>query len=165
EFGSTAAMFPIDDVTCDYLRLTGRSDAQVALVEAYAKAQGLWHDPASEPVFSEYLELDLATVVPSIAGPKRPQDRVILADAVPMFRKALQAYVSEDDSDQEPDEALLETFPASDPASTNHGHVDHEPAAATAARVKDRASNPTRVSMDGQEFEIDHGHVAIAAIT
>jgi aconitate hydratase len=165
EFGSTAAVFPIDQETIDYLRLTGRSDDALALVEAYAKVQGLWHDPAKEPVFSEYLELDLATVVPSIAGPKRPQDRVVLADAVPMFRKALQAYVSDDDSELEPDEALLETFPASDPASTNHGHADHEPAPATAAGAKDRASNPTRVSMNGQEFEIDHGHVAIAAIT
>ena len=163
EFGSTAAMFPIDDETIDYLRLTGRSDEALALVEAYAKTQGLWHDPAHEPVFSEYLELDLATVVPSIAGPKRPQDRVILADAVPVFRKALQAYVSDDDGDQEPDEALLETFPASDPASTNHGHAERAPA--TARRAEHRASKPTRVTMDGQEFEIDHGHVAIAAIT
>jgi aconitate hydratase len=164
EFGSTAAMFPIDEETIDYLRLTGRSDDALTLVEAYAKAQGLWHDPTHEPVFSEYLELDLATVVPSIAGPKRPQDRVILADAVPVFRKALQAYVSDDDS-AEPDEALLETFPASDPASTNHGHPDHDLAPAAGSEAKDRASNPTLVSMDGQEFEIDHGHVAIAAIT
>ncbi len=81
EFGSTAAMFPIDEVTIDYLRLTGRTDEQVALVEAYAKAQGMWHDPGREPVFSEYLELDLSTVVPSIAGPKRPQDRIELTDA------------------------------------------------------------------------------------
>src|SRR6187200_3274833 len=85
EFGSTAAMFPIDDVTLGYLRLTGRSEEQVALVEAYAKLQKLWHDPAVEPVFSEYLELDLATVVPSIAGPKRPQDRVELSRAKDQF--------------------------------------------------------------------------------
>ena len=76
EFGSTAAMFPIDDVTLDYLRLTGRSDENVALVESYAKEQGLWHDPSREIKFSEYLELDLSTVVPSISGPKRPQDRI-----------------------------------------------------------------------------------------
>ena len=80
EFGSTAAMFPIDDVTLDYLRLTGRSDEQVALVEAYSKLQKLWHDPTAEPAFSEYLELDLGTVVPSIAGPKRPQDRIELSE-------------------------------------------------------------------------------------
>ncbi len=92
EFGSTAAMFPIDDVTLDYLRLTGRSDAQVALVEAYSKLQSLWHDPAVEPRFSEYLELDLSTVVPSIAGPKRPQDRIELSVAKSAFEAALPAY-------------------------------------------------------------------------
>jgi aconitate hydratase len=81
EFGSTAAMFPIDEVTLDYLRITGRPQEQIDLVEAYSKAQGLWHDPSIEPRFSEYLELDLSTVVPSIAGPKRPQDRIVLSDA------------------------------------------------------------------------------------
>ena len=92
EFGSTAAMFPIDDITLDYLRLTGRSDEQVALVEAYAKAQSLWHDPSVEPVFSEYLELDLATVVPSISGPKRPQDRIELSKAKSQFAADLPTY-------------------------------------------------------------------------
>ena len=87
EFGSTAAMFPIDDVTLDYLRLTGRSEQQVALVEAYAKVQKLWHDAVAEPVFSEYMELDLATVVPSIAGPKRPQDRIVLSEAKTQFEQ------------------------------------------------------------------------------
>ncbi len=95
EFGSTAAIFPIDDVTLDYLRLTGRDDERIALVEAYAKAQGLWHDPAREPVYSEYLELDLATVVPSIAGPKRPQDRIELNRAKENFEAALPAYAAE----------------------------------------------------------------------
>ncbi|MDN4489459.1 aconitate hydratase AcnA [Demequina sp. SYSU T00068] len=90
EFGSTAAIFPIDSVTIDYLRLTGRTPDQVALVEAYCKEQGLWHDPAREPVFSEYLELDLSTVVPSIAGPKRPQDRVALSESKPQFEKAIE---------------------------------------------------------------------------
>src|SRR4051812_32102813 len=85
EFGSTAAIFPIDDVTLDYLRFTGRSEEQVALVEAYAKEQSLWHDAATEPKYSEYLELDLATVVPSIAGPKRPQDRIELSEAKEQF--------------------------------------------------------------------------------
>lgn len=92
EFGSTAAIFPIDDVTLDYLRLTGRDDEHVALVEAYAKRQGLWHDPKREAEYSEYLELDLATVVPSIAGPKRPQDRIVLTDAKESFAKSLPAY-------------------------------------------------------------------------
>ena len=92
EFGSTAAIFPIDDITLDYLRLTGRDDEHVALVEAYAKRQGLWHDPKREAEYSEYLELDLATVVPSIAGPKRPQDRIVLTDAKESFAKSLPAY-------------------------------------------------------------------------
>jgi aconitate hydratase len=94
EFGSTAAMFPIDDVTLGYLRLTGRSEEQVQLVEAYAKAQKMWHDPAVEPSFSEYLELDLSTVVPSIAGPKRPQDRIELSKAKPQFESDLKNYSS-----------------------------------------------------------------------
>ena len=92
EFGSTAAMFPVDDVTLDYLRLTGRSEEQVALVEAYSKAQGLWFDPSSEPNFSEYMELDLSTVVPSISGPKRPQDRIELSKAQSQFAEDVKNY-------------------------------------------------------------------------
>ena len=102
EFGSTAAMFPIDDVTLDYLRLTGRSDENVALVEAYAKEQGLWHDPSREIKFSEYLELDLSTVVPSISGPKRPQDRIILTESKAQFREDLRNYVKEDLAGRQP---------------------------------------------------------------
>ena len=120
EFGSTVAIFPIDDVTLEYLRITGRSDEQIALVEAYAKTQGLWHDPAVEPRFSEYLELDLSTVVPSIAGPKRPQDRIVLSQAKESFEKALPTYA---------------------------------PSASKATKV------------NGEDFEIDHGHVTIASIT
>ncbi len=95
EYGSTVAIFPIDQATMDYLRLTGRPDEQLALVEAYAKEQGLWHDPAVEPVYSEYLELDLSTVVPSLAGPKRPQDRVPLSSSKAMFNEALGAYTKD----------------------------------------------------------------------
>ncbi len=95
EYGSTVAIFPIDDETLRYLELTGRTAEQVALVEAYTKAQGLWHDADNEPVYSEYLELDLGTVVPSLAGPKRPQDRVILTEAKTRFAEALPAYTSE----------------------------------------------------------------------
>ncbi|WP_394159561.1 aconitate hydratase AcnA [Galactobacter valiniphilus] len=98
EFGSTAAMFPIDDVTLDYLRLTGRSDENIALVEAYTKEQGLWHDPSKEAAYSEYLELDLSTVVPSIAGPKRPQDRIELTDAKTQFRKDIHNYSTDEDT-------------------------------------------------------------------
>src|SRR5689334_17707418 len=106
EFGSTVGIFPIDGETIDYLRLTGRSEEQIALVEAYAKEQGLWHDPSREAVYSETLELDLATVVPSIAGPKRPQDRVAISEAKQAFREALPTYAPEGDSD--PDDAASE---------------------------------------------------------
>jgi aconitate hydratase len=95
EYGSTVAIFPIDGKTLDYLRLTGRSAEQIALVEAYAKAQGLWHDPSAEPRYSEYLELDLSTVQPSIAGPKRPQDRILLAQAAEAFKQTVPGYISE----------------------------------------------------------------------
>jgi len=171
EFGSTAAMFPIDDVTCDYLRLTGRSDAQVALVEAYAKEQGLWHDPATEPVFSEYLELDLSTVVPSIAGPKRPQDRIALTDAKNAFRAALVDYVEDDDDDDDVDEASKESFPASDPPAYHQHHGAHAPSEVPHPVTPTPSSNgrPSRkVSLtmaDGTQTELDHGHVAIASIT
>ena len=95
EFGSTAAIFPIDEVTLDYLRLTGRSEENVRLVEEYTKAQGMWHDPGREPEFSEYLELDLSTVVPSIAGPKRPQDRIELSGAKASFERTLPTYAAQ----------------------------------------------------------------------
>ncbi|HLL63360.1 MAG TPA: aconitate hydratase, partial [Propionibacteriaceae bacterium] len=177
EFGSTAAMFPIDEETITYLQLTGRSAEQVALVEAYAKEQGLWHDPSREPAFSEYLELDLSTVVPSIAGPKRPQDRVAITEAKQAFREALPTYAPDGDSDPDDaadagssvDESVEETFPASDPASPfAHGNGEagkpHE--AVTGNGAKDRTRKPTRVVMeDGTETEVDHGHVVIAAIT
>ena len=97
EYGSTAAVFPIDDETLNYLRLTGRSEEHIALVKDYAKAQGLWHNPSIEPIYSEYLELDLATVVPSIAGPKRPQDRIELSQAATAFESALPTYTSQID--------------------------------------------------------------------
>src|SRR6478672_1020514 len=122
EFGSTIAVFPIDEQTISYLRLTGRPDDQLALVEAYAKEQGLWHDPSAEPRYSERLELDLSTVVPSLAGPKRPQDRVEVTKAAESFEKALEDY------------------------------TDSRDATAT-------------IGLDGQEVEVGHGAVAIAAIT
>ncbi|GAB3579043.1 aconitate hydratase AcnA [Leifsonia lichenia] len=165
EFGSTAAMFPIDDVTLDYLRLTGRSEEQIKLVEEYSKLQTLWHDASVEPVFSEYLELDLSTVVPSIAGPKRPQDRIELSGAKEQFEKDLVDYaeISHDIVDL----TISESFPASDPGELSpedshstheHHHHSHSPKT---------ASNPTPVTLaeSGTEFTIDHGAVAIAAIT
>ncbi|MGI5348256.1 aconitate hydratase AcnA [Streptomyces sp. CA-250714] len=146
EFGSTAAIFPIDEETINYLKLTGRSAEQLALVESYAKEQGLWHDPAQEPEYSEYLELDLATVVPSIAGPKRPQDRIALADAAHKFGEDVVNYVSEADTD----EAGKESFPASDAPAVSNG-VPSKPVQVTGP--------------DGATYEIDHGAVAVAAIT
>ena len=117
EFGSTAAIFPIDEVTLDYLRLTGRSEERVRLVEAYTKAQGMWHDPAREPVYSEYLELDLSTVVPSIAGPKRPQDRIILSRAKESFQEVLPAYASQ------PSKPTPVTLADGTATELDHGHV------------------------------------------
>ncbi|AWE52964.1 aconitate hydratase AcnA [Streptomyces nigra] len=145
EFGSTAAIFPIDAETINYLKLTGRSEQQLALVEAYAKEQGLWLDPKAEPDFSEKLELDLSTVVPSIAGPKRPQDRIVLANAAEQFKQDVLNYVDV------VDEAGKESFPASDsPAVAPNG----------------APSNPVPVTApDGTTYELDHGAVTVAAIT
>ena len=117
EFGSTAAIFPIDEVTLDYLRLTGRSEERVRLVEAYTKAQGMWHDPAREPVYSEYLELDLSTVVPSIAGPKRPQDRIVLSQAKDSFQEVLPTYASQ------PSKPTPVTMADGTATELDHGHV------------------------------------------
>ncbi|MGN6677796.1 MAG: aconitate hydratase AcnA [Streptosporangiaceae bacterium] len=149
EFGSTCAIFPIDEETLTYLRLTGRSEEQVTLVEAYAKEQGLWHDPRSDggTRYSQQLELDLGAVVPSLAGPKRPQDRVALTDAKQGFRDALGSHVQMPSLDN----GIAGTFPASDPIA---GGLD------------DRPSSPAAVTLeDGTQTSVDHGSVVIAAIT
>ena len=172
EFGSTCAIFPIDDVTLDYLRLTGRSDEQVALVEAYAKEQGMWLYQDAEPArYSEYLELDLSTVVPSIAGPKRPQDRIELSNAKKQFCSDLKNYVVNGKGIEKSsvDAELMNTFPASD-APSHDAHEESE----TAGRPvhsppvpedfqRPRAAAPATI--DGQDVTIDHGHVVIASIT
>ncbi len=166
EYGSTVAIFPIDDETIRYLRMTGREEQQVALVEAYAKAQGLWHDPKAEPAFSETIELDLSSVVPSIAGPKRPQDRISLADAKAGFRNALADYaVGDADEHSGVDESSDESFPASDAPAYHGDNGSGAPRSAPDHGEVRRPSNPAKVSLDGQEFEVDHGHVVIAAIT
>src|SRR5215510_4360976 len=165
EFGSTCAIFPIDAETLTYLRLTGRPADRVALVEAYAKEQGLWHDPGRSARYSEELTLDLSTVVPSLAGPKRPQDRVALADAKTAFRNALGSFVRLDRLDDE----IAGTFPASDPFVPDREDGDddapgtREPGADASGG---RPSTPVEVTLeDGTQTSVDHGSVVIAAIT
>ncbi|MDQ6774890.1 MAG: aconitate hydratase [Actinomycetota bacterium] len=165
EFGSTCAIFPIDAETLRYLEFSGRPKALIELVEAYAKEQGMWHDESSEePTYSDTIELDLSDVVPSIAGPKRPQDRVSLTDAKTAFREALEGYLPEE---SEEDEAIEESFPASDPVSSHRPNgPGHEPGHASSAQVAERGNATASVTLaDGTETELHHGHVVIAAIT
>jgi aconitate hydratase len=170
EYGSTISIFPIDAETLRYLAFTGRSEQQIALVEAYAKAQGLWHDPQAEPRYSEKLELDLSQVVPSIAGPMRPQDRIALSDAKPAFQGALASSIGE--PQQKPrgyDKVVDQSFPASDPPP------HEEPQARSALPTDHMEQAPTNESRmpaaipitfgDGTQGQINHGSVVIAAIT
>jgi aconitate hydratase len=175
EFGSTCAIFPIDQETLRYMLFSGRPKEQVDLVEAYAKEQGLWHDEhAEEPTFSDVVELDLGTVEPSLAGPKRPQDRIPLDRAKDGFRSSLAELLGEDAEEvaHGHDEAIAETFPASDPAadSAPGSQPDpHEPVSAPAVAagtvIAERSASAVHTSLDGEEFDLDHGHVVIAAIT
>jgi aconitate hydratase len=166
EFGSTCAIFPIDAETLRYLEFSGRPPELISLVEAYAKEQGLWHDEESdEPTFTDTLELDLGQVVPSIAGPKRPQDRVSLTESKQAFRLALEGYLPDEDLE---DEALEESFPASDPVATHVPDAgDEAPLGGTGgAQVAERRTSTAPVTLDdGTQAELDHGHVVIAAIT
>ncbi|NHA69617.1 aconitate hydratase AcnA [Phycicoccus flavus] len=166
EFGSTCAIFPIDEVTLDYLRLTGRSEQQVALVEAYAKEQGMWLTAGPdqpEARYSEYLELDLSTVVPSIAGPKRPQDRIVLTGAKQAFREVLPTYVGH----EEGSDGIASDFPASDPSP--QGLAEGMDGGSEPASTGDGNGRPSKkvavTTADGASFEIDHGIVSIASIT
>ncbi|MBO3142970.1 aconitate hydratase AcnA [Dermatophilus congolensis] len=164
EFGSTCAIFPIDDETINYLRLTGRSEEQIALTEAYAKEQGLWHDPNNEPRFSEYLELDLSTVVPSIAGPKRPQDRILLSESKTSFRKTLPAYVKnalDTETENGAESMAASDAPAPGSDTDSGGNAPRTSMLGAMRRPHKRVA----ITRDGQTFDIDHGIVSIASIT
>jgi aconitate hydratase len=176
EFGSTCAIFPVDRETLRYLAFSGRPKELIELVEAYAKEQGLWHDEdAEEPTFSDTVELDLGDVEPSLAGPKRPQDRVPLHGAKDAFRGALADLVGQDVEEEIAhghDEAIAETFPASDPPANGapgHDPDPHEPVSAPAVAagtvIAEHSETAAEVTLDGETFKLDHGHVVIAAIT
>jgi aconitate hydratase len=162
EYGATCGFFPVDDETLRYLRLTGRDHGRVALVETYCKENALWHEPAHEPEYSQVVELDLSTVEPSLAGPRRPQDRVPLREAKDSFLESLETFGV--DYGNARDEAVAESFPASDPPSSVEANggakVEMDGGVAVAARP---ATVP--VTMNGSEFELEHGSVVIAAIT
>jgi aconitate hydratase len=166
EYGATCGFFPVDAETIRYLRLTGRPDERVALVEAYCKENALWHEPDEPPTYSQIVELDLSAVEPSIAGPRRPQDRVPLRDAKRAFLGSLGSFGT--DFGDAHDEAVAETFPASDaPASAAPGHEpESADAMVTATPPLVLAERPSiEVSLDGETFHLDHGAVVIAAIT
>jgi aconitate hydratase len=167
EYGSTCAIFPIDDVTLDYLRLTGRSAHQVRLVETYAKAQGLWHDPAHEPEYSEVVELDLSSVEPSIAGPKRPHDRIPLRTAPHAVAALLAGETTVEVAPAGLDEASAESFPASDSVAVGHDSPEDLPRQACACDTEhDWPHRTVAIRLaDGTVTELDDGHVVIAAIT
>jgi aconitate hydratase len=170
EYGATCGFFPVDEATLEYLQLTGRPAEQIALVEAYCKEQGLFHDPDEESTYSQVLELDLGDVEPSLAGPRRPQDRVPLSDAKRSFLASLETF-GVDYNESGHDEALAETFPASDPtvdqSPGSPSEVDHRSdlAPALPATVVAERAEPVTVVYEGQEFELEHGAVVITAIT
>jgi aconitate hydratase len=161
EYGATCGFFPVDELTIDYLRLTGRSDARLALVETYCRANLLWHEPHEHPEYSHVVELDLGDVEPSLAGPRRPQDRVPLARAKESFLEALPTFGVEPDEDG----AVAETFPASDPTTEQAPGGRPEPEHAAVAVATPPRAGSVRVALDGTEVELTHGAVVIAAIT
>ncbi|MGZ5321366.1 MAG: aconitate hydratase AcnA [Solirubrobacterales bacterium] len=171
EFGSTCAIFPVDAETLRYLEFTGRPTEQIELVDAYTREQGLFHEPGSEDAtYTEVLELDLGDVVPSIAGPKRPQDRIPLSNAKPAFLEAIQEWDPEAGAQlgNDRDEAIEESFPASDPPAEDRDDERGRPsrAGATATETKVLTGDAVTVQLEsGESVELDHGHVVIAAIT
>jgi aconitate hydratase len=162
EYGATCGFFPVDDETLKYLRLTGRNEAHVALVESYCKENSLWHEPEHEPDYSQVVELSLSDVEPSLAGPRRPQDRVPLREAKDSFLHSLETFGV--DYGNARDEAVAESFPASDPPSTVEvgagPQVEMDGGVAVAVRPQAVATE-----LDGEQFELKHGSVVIAAIT
>ena len=166
EYGATCAIFPIDQVTLDYLQLTGRSEEQIRLVEAYAREQRLWHDPDHEPTYSQTLELDLATVEPSIAGPKRPHDRIPLRIAPHAITALLSGKTQAEAVGLGLDEASSESFPASDPVAIDHDRAADQPhQPCSCDHDHDWPRNPVQVTLNDAEVTIDNGDVVIAAIT
>jgi aconitate hydratase len=169
EFGCTCAIFPVDRETLRYLEFTGRPTDLIELVDAYSREQGTFHDEESEdPTFSETLELDLSSVRPSIAGPKRPQDRIALSDAKAAFLESLKEFDPEaaESLGNGYDEAVAGTFPASDPPGEQHNDERGKPRHAGGTVVEERKAEPVPVTLeDGEEVELDHGRVVIAAIT
>ncbi len=163
EYGATCGFFPVDDVTLSYLRLTGRSDERVALVEAYCKENMLWHDVDEHPIYTQVVELDLADVEPSLAGPRRPQDRVPLANAKAAFIEALDTF-GVGYTNGSHDKALADTFPASDPTTEQQPGGEPEP---VPDREVEHGTTLTRKSVPvaGEDYSLEHGSVVIAAIT
>jgi aconitate hydratase A / 2-methylisocitrate dehydratase len=164
EYGATCGFFPVDQVTLDYLRLTGRSDERIDLVEAYCKENLLWHEPSVHATYSQVVELDLGDVEPSLAGPRRPQDRVPLARAKTSFVEALGTF-GVDYANGSHDHAVADTFPASDPTSEQQPAGEPEPIADLGPVVTATAPAHRRTPVAGTDYELDHGSVVIAAIT
>jgi len=165
EYGATCGFFPVDDLTLSYLRLTGRSEERLALVEAYCKENMLWHDPSAEPTYSQVLELDLSTVEPSLAGPRRPQDRVPLTHAKTAFLDSLGTFGVEDPmKNGSHDQAVADTFPASDPTTEQAPGGSPEPVA-DATPVAVVGPGRKSVPVKGTDYALEHGRVVIAAIT
>jgi aconitate hydratase len=160
EYGATCGFFPVDDETLRYLRMTGRDERQLALVEAYCKENLLWHDPDDHPTYTQVIELDLSTVEPSLAGPRRPQDRVPLARAKEAFAEALGSF-GVDYADGSYDKEVANSFPASDTPTGDASHVE----TAQVATAPPRPATVTVEREDGESFELSHGSVVIAAIT
>jgi aconitate hydratase A / 2-methylisocitrate dehydratase len=165
EYGATCGFFPVDDLTLSYLRLTGRSEERLALVEAYCKENMLWHDPSEEPTYSQVVELDLSTVEPSLAGPRRPQDRVPLTHAKTAFLDSLGTFgVKDPMQNGSHDQAVADTFPASDPTTEQAPGGSPEPVA-DATPVAVVGPGRKSVPVKGTDYALEHGRVVIAAIT